>query len=348
MTLAGNIQPAQCGAILAELFSLLTGPTGRAGKSKNGGILEQLVLRVLEHAPLDERLQFSTMTATCSSTPWRVLFRLASDHIEVAGRVLESPRLTQADLLRLVAITTADHHRVIAGRSDMDQTLAAALIDNENEFVLKTLASNQRARLSVASLKRLVALSRHYRTLQIPLLQRPELPNWAIRELRQNGSLQLRTYIDATFGKEPPAIHGKPPPFDDQPWHGLTASDPEAKQISAVETIEHLAAQGRLRQSILIKALHQGNIDLLIAGLSYFAAMPFAVLRDLVREMAVVPLARIFKTMGIHRQGFDTMLILTRRLQGMEPRTSDDERRQIDQIYSQIVAHESHPAIYAA
>ncbi len=348
MTLAGNIQPAQCGAILAELFSLLTCSTGRADKSKNGGILEQLVLRVLEHAPLDERVRFSTMTATCSSTPWRVLFRLASDHIEVASRVLESPRLTQADLLRLIAVTTADHHRVIADRSDMDQMLAATLIDNENEFVLKTLASNQRARLSMASLKRLVALSRQYRSLQIPLLQRPELPNWAIRELRQNGSLQLRTYIDATFGKEPTDIHNKPPPGDEQPWHGLTPSYPEAKQISAVETIEQLAAQGRLRHSILIKALHQGNMDLLIAALSYFAAMPFAVLKDLVREMAVVPLARISKTIGINRQGFDTMLILTRRLQGMKPRTSEDERRQIDQIYSQIGAYETNPATYAA
>ncbi len=346
VTLAGNVAPAQCGPILAELFSMLTSPTARTANSKNMDMLEQLALRVLEHAPLDERLRFSTMTANCSSTPWRVLFRLASDQIEIAGQVLESPRLTQGDLRRLVAITTADHHCVIAGRSDMDQALAATLIENENETVLKTVASNQRARLSEATLKRLVELSRQYQTLQIPLLQRPDLPHWAIRELRQNGSQQLRTYIDVSFKKE--TLDAALPPIHDRSRDSLTASDPKAKQISAIETIDQLAAQGRLRHSILLKALHQGNMDLLIAGLSYFAAMPFAVLKDLVREVAVVPLARISKTTGINRQNFDTILILTRRLQGMQPKTSDDERQQIDRIYSQFGTHEIHSANYAA
>ena len=109
----------------------------------------EILGRLLEKAPLDDRIAVANQVAPLERTPRRVALLLANDEFVVASPVLEqSPALTDADLLKVIC-TRGDQHRVaIARRPTLTELITDVLIERGNMEVLITLTENQGACIS--------------------------------------------------------------------------------------------------------------------------------------------------------------------------------------------------------
>jgi len=310
--LAAHTLPADTDLALRRIVHVLTSSDGEPRDPALRDLLEQLALRLFSGAPVETRHRFAEYLGGIVNAPRRLSARVAADAIEVARHALASPALTRVQIQSLIDATTTDHRRVIAGRSDLDAGLSAALIAHREEPVLNALAANHAARLSPDSFFDLIRLSADFRSLQVALLQRPDLSATALKMLHDVVSAQLKEYIERRFGRR---------------------LREELRKDAAIAMVEDLADQGRLRPSFLMRALHQRNTDLVAATLSHFSALPFALMRAAVRQAAAGPLARLCRAMGIGAPGFETILVLNRRLQGLSLTLDDDEAREVDLVF---------------
>jgi len=89
---------------------------------------EELALYFLPKVGVSDRAHVAALLASRSDAPPAVIRALARDRIEVATPVLrQSPILTTIDLLGVISSTSADHHRLIAGRPNISVDVLRAL-----------------------------------------------------------------------------------------------------------------------------------------------------------------------------------------------------------------------------
>ncbi|MEJ1157507.1 DUF2336 domain-containing protein [Prosthecomicrobium sp. N25] len=105
--------------------------------------------RLLEAAPIEDRIAVSRKVAPMSKTPRDFVLRLADDEAPVAEPVLErSPVLTVADLIELAGRKSDDHRVAIARRPVLPEVVTDILVDRGGPIVLETVTENQGARFS--------------------------------------------------------------------------------------------------------------------------------------------------------------------------------------------------------
>ena len=89
---------------------------------------EQLAIHLLPKISDNDRAYVASLLCGRDDAPPAVIRQLARDAIEIAGPILlRSPVLTTIDLLGAIAATGRDHHRLIAGRTDLGANVLRAL-----------------------------------------------------------------------------------------------------------------------------------------------------------------------------------------------------------------------------
>ena len=89
---------------------------------------EQLAVHLLPKIATDDRVYVASLLASRNDAPPSAMRMLARDEIEVATPVLRhSPVLSTIDLLGVIAVTGSEHHRLIAGRTDLSADVLRAL-----------------------------------------------------------------------------------------------------------------------------------------------------------------------------------------------------------------------------
>lgn len=89
---------------------------------------EEIASYFLPRAAPDDRSFVAERLAICADAPSAVIGLLARDVLAVATPILKhSPVLSPADLLRVIAATGAEHHRLIASRRDLAPEVRRAL-----------------------------------------------------------------------------------------------------------------------------------------------------------------------------------------------------------------------------
>lgn len=136
--------------------------------------LVRAIIREIE-TPL-RRLVAERLSQDASVAP-SVLRVLANDEIEVAWPVLSASRaLGEADLIAIASSSSAAHRTAIAGRADVTLALSECLTSFGELDVLRTLLSNQSARISRETFAVIADLARGWPDLHDPLSRRADLP----------------------------------------------------------------------------------------------------------------------------------------------------------------------------
>ena len=92
------------------------------------GRFEQLAVHLLPKIAADDRAYVALLLANRSDAPASVARMLARDAIEIATPMLRhSPVLSTIDLLGVIAVTGPEHHRLVAGRTDLSTDILRAL-----------------------------------------------------------------------------------------------------------------------------------------------------------------------------------------------------------------------------
>jgi uncharacterized protein (DUF2336 family) len=240
------------------------------------------------------------------------------DAIEVAGPVLRrSPQLSDDDLVENASCKSQDHLLAIAERIQLSELVTDVLVSRGDLRVLRSLAGNPGASISLAGYEKLTEKAPSDRSLARAMLNRSDVPRQFFLKLVENAAAAARANLTATLPSARAAIAAA---VDDV----ATALGADAREVSRPHrqamrdafqrfsrktvteadvhaaadaqrferTVVALARLGRFPVALVERALLDEGADLVVvlaraAGCSWTTAK--AVLRMYVAKRSVLP-----------------------------------------------------------
>ncbi len=136
-----------------------------------------ILSRVTQSVETALRREIAEKLADVASAPRGLIRQLAHDEISVAEPVLRrSQALTEEDLIRVVRQRGQEHMKAITRRREVSEAVSSEIVERGDKDVLVSLVQNRGARLTGASMEKLVESSRSIGELQAPLAGRFDLP----------------------------------------------------------------------------------------------------------------------------------------------------------------------------
>lgn len=170
-----------------EARARLADQIGTVLLTHNGNIRGQAAVILISLLPrLEERVRahLARRLAPSADVPSDLIRRLAEDVIGVAYPVLlDSPVLTDDDLVSLVVAQGPDHRLAIAQRARIPEAVTAALVAHGPEDVIEKTLRNPSARFSEETFRLAATLARRIERLQGALAGRTDLPAELAQEI---------------------------------------------------------------------------------------------------------------------------------------------------------------------
>ena len=293
------------------------------------------ILRMLA-GDVEMAIRISLAERLCGDTtaPHDLIMLLADDRIEVARPlILNSPILTEADMLDLIARYGEAHHEAVAARPYIGEPISEALSQSNAEPVLTTLARNVTAKISSHVFETLVEKSKQIANLQDSLVRRVDLPPVLATKMTEFVSDALKTYIVQNYKVMPAkleraldqateVLQNEPAPPKAQPGE------------SAQKLIDKLAASGQLKAGFLMRVLHQGQIDIFDLAFAKLLGLPLAEHRRKFYEIGARPVALACRAVGIDRCVFATVFNLSRQVHNLRPTLTQTELLEVQAVFT--------------
>ncbi len=297
-------------------------------------LMREILRRLTRDVEMAIRIALAQRLAEDSTAPHDLILLLVDDSIEVARPlIINSPLLTEADVLRLIAEAGIGHQEAVAGRPHIGVPVTDALIKTGHDSVLLALVRNATAKISQSAYATLVQKSRALSGLQEPLVRRPDLPPQLASDMCEWVSDALKTYIkanyemaakhvDAAMRDAKVALSSEPP----------APKDPPAD--SAQKLIEKLAASGQLKAGFLMRVLSQGQVDLFDLAFSRMLDVELTQFRKTFYEGGARQVALACRAAGIDRSVFPTVFNLSRQARGLSVALTGPDTVAVDQIFN--------------
>jgi uncharacterized protein (DUF2336 family) len=297
-------------------------------------LMREILRRLTRDVEMAIRIALAQRLSEDSTAPHDLILLLVDDTIEVARPlIINSPLLTESDVLKLIAEAGIAHQEAVAGRPHIGIPVTDALAASEHESVLLALVRNATARISNATYETLVEKSRALTGLQEPLARRPDLPPQLASNMCEWVSDALKTYIKANYKMAPKNVEAALADanivLNSEP---AGPQDPPAD--SAQKLIEKLAASGQLKAGFLMRVLSQGQVDLFDLAFSRLLGVELGRFRATFYEGGARLVALACRAAGIDRSVFATVFNLSRQARGMSVALSGAETAEVDNIFT--------------
>jgi uncharacterized protein (DUF2336 family) len=300
----------------------------------------QLMREILRRLTLDVemaiRIALAQRLADDSSAPHDLILLLVDDRIEVARPlILNSPLLTETDVLKMIAQCGIAHQEAVAARPHIGVPVTDALARSENESVLMALVRNATARISEAGYRTLVDKSRALTGLQEPLVRRPDMPpqlanamcDWvseALKNLIISNYRMTPINVQSALGEATRMVKIPAPPPKDSPAE------------SAQKLIDKLAASGQLKTGFLMRVLSQGQMELFDLAFARLLEIDVAAFRAIFYNGGARNVALACRATGIDRAVFVTVYNLSRQARGLGMALTPVDFQLVDSIFSTV------------
>lgn len=316
--------------------------------SRERELMREILKRLTRDVEMAIRIALAQRLAEDSNAPHDLILLLVDDSIEVARPlIINSPLLTEADVLKMIAEAGIGHQEAVAGRPNIGIPVTDALAKSEVESVLVALVRNATAKISSYSYETLVQKSRAFSGLQEPLIKRPDLPPQLATNMCEWVSDALKTYIktnynmtaksvDAAMSDANVVLKSEPP----------GPKDPPAD--SAQKLIEKLAASGQLKAGFLMRVLSQGQTDLFDLAFARLLDLELGRFRKAFYEGGARPVALSCRAAGIDRSVFNTVFNLSRQARGLSVTLAAPESRDADSIFTAFTRQTAMDELHAA
>ena len=285
-------------SVRAEVASKLAGDLDNPLLTENELQMAHDVVRIMAKDVAEAvRLALSQSLRTATRLPHDVALRLANDVEAVALPILtESPVLTEVDLVEIVQRGSVRKQEAIAGRSDVSENLADALISNADEAAVAALMGNATAHIAAESLDKAVDRFAHSDRVKAGMVHREHLPVTIAERLVVMVSERLKTYLVS--------------------HHELSASIAtdivlQSRELatlhlsrgSSPQDLERLVAQmhrhGRLTPFLVLRALCVGDMAFFEAAMAMMAKVPLRNARILIHDAGPNGLASLYEKAGM-------------------------------------------------
>jgi uncharacterized protein (DUF2336 family) len=299
-------------------------------------LMREILRRLTFDVEMAIRVALAQRLAEDVTAPHDLILLLVDDGIEVARPlILNSPLLTETDILKLIARAGVGHQEAVAARPHIGVPVTDALAVSDNESVLMALVRNATARISDAGYKTLVEKSRALTRLQEPLIRRPDLPPRLANSMCEWVSASLKTFITTNYQIASPVVETslsdavkivKSPP--------APAKDVPAE--SAQKLIDKLAGSGQLKTGFLMRVLSQGQVDLFDLAFSRLLGVDVTSFRNAFYSGGARMVALACRAVGIDRAVFTTVFNLSRQALGISAVLTNSDFVTVDSIFAEI------------
>jgi uncharacterized protein (DUF2336 family) len=261
-------------------------------------IAEDVLRRLLSDASVRVRKALAESLKSCPLLPRDMAQALARDVDEVAVPVLESsPVLTDADLVALLREATPVKQTAMAGRAQVSEALADALVGTGHGEVVARLVANPGAQLSEGALTRVLDKFGSREDVTTPLVHRERLPIVVAERLLTLVSDALRQHLVVCHDLPPQLAADVVLQTRERAIVGMLGEGESEADVAHL--VEQLHANGRLTPSLIVRALCMGDITFFEAAVAALARVPLANARALVHDRGPLGLEAIYVKAGL-------------------------------------------------
>nr|WP_298686603.1 DUF2336 domain-containing protein [uncultured Dongia sp.] len=299
---------AELFAVIGDLFHDRSDVLSAQERALMLDILEKLMRDVAREV----RRKLALRLADAPGLPHELAVMLANDEIDVATPILlRSSVLQDVDLIEVIRHRSRQHILTVAMRRDLSSTLSETLIETGDRDVIRTLLENQDANISRTTLAYLVEQSKVVDEFQEPLVRRRDLPKELGRRMVHWVAAALRQALLDRFAIDPNALDDRLEPVVQEEIIQVTA---EIEADSAADVLSRaLGAQRQLTPRLLLQTLRKGEVQLFEAMFAEMSGLRLKLVTRLVYEPGGQGLAVAARGMGLNREEFATIFLLTRR-----------------------------------
>lgn len=206
--------------------------------------------------------------------PHDVALKLANDVADVSLPIIsDSVVLTDGDLVSIVEEGDSDKQLAIASRQEVSEVVAGALVERGNEDVVVAVVSNPGAALDEPALGKALDRFGDSPRLQEPMVGRASLPVGVAERLVSMVSDRLKDELVRRHEISPDLATDLVLEGRERATLGLIAEDDQAQRVE--DLAREMARNGRLTDSILLRAACTGDLAFVAAGLAVRAGIPF-------------------------------------------------------------------------
>lgn len=273
------------------------GPTERA-------LAEDIFRLMVKDVEVKVRQSLSQSIRLSNDLPHDVAISLANDVEEVAIPVIEAASvLTDDDLIAIIQSKPANYQVAVAGRANVSEKVSDVLVDTKNEDVVARLVANDGASLSDKTMTRVLDEFGHVKRISNPMAERAVLPMQIAERLVNLVSDRIRDHL--VTHHELSADMAMDLLLDSRERATLHLLDGRSDAPDVFELVDQLAANGRLSQTIILRALCMGDLTFFEAALAKKAGIPVANAYQLIHDKGEVGLKRLFKHCGFGANAFN-------------------------------------------
>jgi uncharacterized protein (DUF2336 family) len=309
---------------------------GTGLNQRERALMHEILRRLTRDVEMAIRIALAERLADDTQAPHDLILLLVDDKIEVARPLLlRSPLLTEADMIKLIAESTKDHHEAVATRAHIGEPITDALSLSPHEPVLVALVRNATARISTATYEALIEKSRSLAGLQEPLTKRPDLPPVLASRMCDFVSDALKAFITQNYRIAPERLEQAVEQAETSVKSEAAAPrTPPAE--SAQKLVEKLGAAGQLKAGFLLRVLHQGQADLFDLALAKMTALPVAELRSKFYGGGARAVALACRAVGIDRCVFATVYNLSRQAHGLRATLTNTDNQEVERVFTTL------------
>lgn len=274
-------------------------------------ILDKLIHEF--EAPIRQRL--SERLSRNAAAPRALVVALANDEFAVAQPVLlRSTLLSDEELIRIIHHRSRQHQIAIARRRDLSEAVSDELVGTQDSDVITALLENTSARISKATLAYLTEQAEHIDSYQEPLVRRHDLGADLATRLYWVVAASLRDEILQSYDIHPTdlddALEGTVQEMVEESMKG--SDDAANLEQTATELARSMAAERPVNAALLIKTLRQGQVPLFEALFEEWTKISMPRRAEVLYGPGGEGLAIACLAMGVSKQDFATLFLLSR------------------------------------
>jgi uncharacterized protein (DUF2336 family) len=330
------MNPQSHGASREEIYLAVASLYRIQGASLNErerDLMREILRRLTLDVEMAIRIALAQRLAEDTTAPHDLILLLVDDRIEVARPlILNSPLLTETDVLKLIASSDIAHQTAVAARPHIGVCVTDALARSENESVLMALVRNATAKISDSGYRTLVEKSRALTGLQEPLVHRADLPPQLATSMCEWVSEALKSFITTNYRMAPKNVQAAL--NDATRMIKIAAPSKEAPAESAQKLIDKLAASGQLKTGFLMRVLSQGQMDLFDLAFSRLLDIDAASFRTVFYSGGARIVALACRGVGIDRAVFATVFNLSRQARNLPASLAPADFEIVDMVFS--------------
>lgn len=299
---------AELFAVIGDLFHARNDVLSAQERALMLDILEKLLRDVAR----DVRRKLALRLADAPGVPRELAVMLANDEIDVATPILlRSPALQDIDLIEVIRHRSRQHILTVAMRRDVSSTLSDALVETGDRDVIRILLENQDAAISRSTLAYLVEQSKAVDEFQEPLVRRADLSVALARRMIYWVAAALRHALVERFDIDIDTLDDRLQPVVQEEASDAIA---EAEADSAADVLSRALGDARqLTPRLMLQALRKGEIQLFEAMFAEMSGLRLQLVNRLAYEPGGQGLAVASRGIGLNREEFATIFLLTRR-----------------------------------